>query len=146
MFGTPSTQPFLKVDKRFRNYPNTIGVNQVDVDGGLSRTPLTIVSREINWVTVTAKPTNLAAIYVAGETVVDGLGVPLYALGSPMTFQIDNLNKIYFVGSVGDGVIYTYGYYDTPSSGGGGEEIDGALLGVDGSFLTGVDGTTLGGV
>lgn len=120
---------------------NAIGAGERNIDPTLSATRLVNISRDASWVAISAKPTNLGTIWVAGSTVEDGIGIPLYAMGSPVKFDIDDIGKIYFIGIEGDGVVFTYGYRQVDS---GSDE--GALLGVDGDALGGVSGDSLGGV
>lgn len=118
-----------------------IGSGERYVDPTLSATRLVNFSREASWVVISAKPTNLGTIWVAGSTVEDGIGIPLYAMGASVKFDIDDIGKIYFVGSEDDGVVFTYGYRQVDSG-----SNEGDLLGVDGDALGGVSGDSLGGV
>ena len=78
-------------------------------------TPLAFQSTPCLFVDIVAKSTNTAAIWVGGANVTTNMGAPIYALGSSVKIDINDLSHVYIYGLEGEGVTFVYGYNLTSS-------------------------------
>lgn len=72
-------------------------------------TQLDSLERTIQYVTIQAKYTNLGKIWVGNSAIQRNKGFFLLPNHPPVTFNIDDLRKIYIIGNAGEGVTFIYG-------------------------------------